>query len=91
MTIRATNNTTITGSPVVNNLFTPAVYLPKTGDTLTTCTIPNSDCITQIGLAWPNPRYTAYANDAYSSDNCVTDNVTDLVWVKNYTTVPSTI
>jgi hypothetical protein len=38
---------------------------------------PREDGATRLGVAWPNPRFTD------NSDGTVTDNLTNLVWLKN--------
>ncbi|HZX48578.1 MAG TPA: DUF1566 domain-containing protein [Nitrospirota bacterium] len=65
--------------------FGPSVIqLPKTGQTtcynssgtVITCTGTGQDGEIQAGAAWPSPRYTV-------SGDCVTDNLTGLMWTKN--------
>ncbi len=46
------------------------------------CTGTDQDGETQIGTAWPNPRFTD------NSDGTVTDNLTDLVWLKDANCYP---
>ncbi len=60
--------------------------LPKTGQTTCTdtagtviaCANTGHDGNLQAGVAWPNPRF---AID--STGNCITDNLTGLMWVRN--------
>ncbi|MBF0525221.1 MAG: DUF1566 domain-containing protein, partial [Deltaproteobacteria bacterium] len=49
--------------------------VPKTGQT--TSYGYYDDGVTQIGVAWPNPRFTN------NNDGTVTDNLTGLVWLRN--------
>lgn len=49
--------------------------IPKTGQTATYGA--RDDGALQRGVAWPNPRFTD------NGDGTVTDNLTDLVWLKN--------
>ena len=49
--------------------------VPKTGRKASHW--PGDDGALQIGVAWPNPRFTD------SSDGTVTDNLTGLIWLKN--------
>ena len=53
--------------------------VPRTGQTpsLPTQATPNSDGDLQKGIAWPTPRFTD------NNNGTVTDNLTDLVWLKN--------
>ncbi len=52
-----------------------AVSLPKTGQTTVYST--DDDGQLQRGVAWPSPRFTVDG-----TGNCVTDNLTGLMWVK---------
>ncbi|KJU87045.1 secreted protein containing DUF1566 [Candidatus Magnetobacterium bavaricum] len=62
-------------------LFLPAeamsgtISLPQTGQT--TSYAAGDDGALKIGVAWPNPRFTANANQT------VTDNLTGLIWAKD--------
>jgi hypothetical protein len=56
------------------NISTSTINLPKTGQT--TSYYPGDDGDLERGVAWPNPRFTV-------SDDCVTDNLTGLMWAKN--------
>jgi hypothetical protein len=52
--------------------------LPKTGQKwLTYDWAPGSDGELQLGMAWPDPRFTD------NGDGTVTDNMTNLIWMKN--------
>ena len=61
-----------------------AIKLPRTGQTSCydtsgtqmTCTGTGQDGAIQAGVAWPNPRFSP-------SGDCVTDNLTGLMWAKN--------
>lgn len=53
---------------------TGAVNIPETGQTMSYAT--RDDGGLQKGVAWPSPRFS-------SSGDCVTDNLTGLMWVKN--------
>jgi len=68
-------------------VFTGTVSLPRTGQTScwdengNPCTCGASGCSghdggIQAGVAWPSPRFT-------DNGDCVTDNLTGLVWVKS--------
>jgi hypothetical protein len=50
------------------------VQLPQTGQT--TSYAAGDDGNLRMGVAWPNPRFTV-------SGDCVTDNLTGLMWTKN--------
>lgn len=60
--------------------------LPKTGQTtcydaagaVVACTSTGQDGELQKGVAWPSPRFTVDG-----TGDCVTDNLTGLMWVKN--------
>jgi uncharacterized repeat protein (TIGR01451 family) len=64
--------------------FSGTVNLPKTGQTKCydtsgneiSCTGTGQDGEIQAGVAWPSPRFTV-------SGDCVTDNLTGLMWAKN--------
>jgi parallel beta-helix repeat protein len=70
--------------PVRTGQLGGAVSLPKTGQTKCydaygneiTCTNTGQDGDIQAGAAWPDPRFTVSAD-------CVTDNLTGLIWAKN--------
>lgn len=76
---------TVTGANLTGKLFTATansngttigtVQLPKTGQTVSYAT--GDDGALQKGVAWPNPRFIDNANGT------VTDNLTDLIWLKN--------
>jgi hypothetical protein len=51
-----------------------AIKLPKTGQSVSYAT--GDDGALQIGVAWPNPRFTD------NGDQTVTDNLTGLMWTK---------
>jgi Protein of unknown function (DUF1566) len=60
--------------------------LPQTGQTACTdaagatiaCANTGQDGDRRAGVAWPNPRFTADG-----TGNCITDNLTGLMWVRN--------
>ena len=54
--------------------ITPAAEIWKTGQTVTGGT--NDDGALRLGVAWPEPRFSA-------NGECVTDNLTGLMWVKD--------
>lgn len=62
--------------------YAATVSLPQTGQTTSyNANTPQRDNgALQIGVAWPNPRFTA------NSDQTVTDNLTGLVWTKDAAT-----
>ncbi len=53
---------------------TSSINLPKTGQTTSYATGDDGDL--EKGVAWPNPRFT-------ESGECVTDNLTGLMWAKS--------
>lgn len=77
---------TIFNGGVSNLMFTvlqPTVYLPQTGENPSTNGCPDpfvaADCNLQSGLVWPNPRFIAMTGTG--SNSCLTDSLTDLMWV----------
>jgi hypothetical protein len=54
------------------------VSLPKTGQTTSYATGDDGDL--QKGVSWPNPRFTVGTG---AEADCVTDNLTGLMWVKS--------
>jgi hypothetical protein len=77
----------VTGTALGGGASVPAP-VEKTGQTLcydpsgatantVTCPGTGQDGETQIGTAWPNPRFTD------NGDGTITDNLTDLIWLKN--------
>ena len=62
-----------------------AVELPKTGQTTTYATGDDGDL--EIGVAWPVPRFKVGTG---AEADCVTDNLTGLMWVKNPDSTPLT-
>lgn len=50
-------------------------YVPKTGQTASYTTGDDGDL--EKGVSWPNPRFTD------NGDGTVTDNLTELIWLKN--------
>lgn len=93
--ISATNLARITGNPLTYTQLTPTVYLPQTGQTptLPIAATAGMDGYTATGIAWayvssgsttPATRFTV-GSDAEA--NCVTDNLTGLMWVKDLNTV----
>ena len=59
-----------------SNRLMYASPVPKTGQT--NSYQPGDDGYYTKGVAWPNPRFTVQADT-----NCVTDNMTGLVWARN--------
>ena len=84
ITITMNSKKTVTANFTVTSetVSTPAV--PKTGQkdcynssgTEINCTGTGQDGESQAGVEWPDPRFTV-------SDDCVTDNLTGLMWAKN--------
>jgi hypothetical protein len=80
------NNSDVTGQDFVGTSsgVESRVNLPKTGQTKCydtagteiSCAGTGQDGDIQAGVAWPNPRFTV-------SGDCVTDNLTGLIWAKN--------
>ena len=66
--------------------FAATLELPRTGQTLcydatgatVSCSSTGQDGEYQLGVAWPNPRFTPVPG--FEAD-CITDNLTGLVWV----------
>jgi len=74
-------NVTIFG--ITGTATTTSTAVPQTGQK--TSYTANDDGAYKKGMAWPSPRFTVGTNDAV---NCVTDNLTGLVWARNaYMTV----
>lgn len=79
-TITATSGS-ISGSAVLKVI----VNLPRTGQTkcydaaglVIACTGTGQDGALQVGVVWPNPRFTD------NGDGTVTDNLTGLIWLKD--------
>lgn len=61
-----------------NSAFAGTVKLPKTGQTTSYATGDDGDL--EKGVAWPSPRFTV--GTGIEAD-CVTDNLTGLMWAKN--------
>jgi len=75
------NGTILQSDPVLNGI----INLPKTGQTKCydslgggeiNCAGTGQDGESQAGVEWPEPRFTV-------SGDCVTDNLTGLMWAKN--------
>lgn len=84
-----------------SNTFNLINYLPQTGEspTIPIIAAAGMDGYTYLGVPWayvtsgtttPPVRFTPYVNSTYSSDNCVMDNLTGLVWAKDETVAPFT-
>ncbi|MBU4200003.1 MAG: DUF1566 domain-containing protein [Verrucomicrobia bacterium] len=71
-------NVTIFGIVGSADSLTYSASVPKTGQT--TSYQAGDDGTYKSGVAWPNPRFTVGAG---TSNNCVTDNLTRLMWLKN--------
>jgi hypothetical protein len=56
----------------------PPAPVPKTGSTLNHQA--GDDVTYQAGVAWPAPRFSTGSG---TSSNCVTDNLTGLMWLRN--------
>ena len=63
----------VSGTPT-----TGTVSLPKTGQTASYST--DDDGTLQKGVAWPSPRFTVGTG---AEADCITDNLTGLMWVKS--------
>src|ERR1039457_87617 len=69
---------------ISNSAYAGTIQLPQTGQTscydangnVINCAGTEQDGNVQAGVAWPNPRFTV-------SGDCVTDNLTGLMWAKN--------
>ncbi|BAV34088.1 hypothetical protein SCL_1790 [Sulfuricaulis limicola] len=74
------------GSESVPPASTGTIALPKTGQTTCTdatnaviaCPGTDQDGEQQTGVAWPNPRFSMDG-----TGNCMTDNLTGLMWVRD--------
>jgi hypothetical protein len=64
----------VSSSLIASVTITIPIRLPKTGQT--TSYYPGDDGDLEKGVNWPNPRFTVNAD-------CVTDNLTGLIWSKN--------
>ena len=73
-----TNGTMHTLNAIMT-LVTNRAPVPKTGQT--TAIVSGDDGALQEGLAWPNPRFTI--GTGVDGTNCVTDNLTGLIWARN--------
>jgi hypothetical protein len=60
-------------------LVTNRAPVPKTGQTFSRGT--GDDVALGIGVTWPNPRFTV--GTGTDGTNCVTDNLTGLMWAQN--------
>jgi len=60
----------------IMTLVTNRAPAPKSGQTTSYRT--DDDGALEIGVAWPNPRFTVQADT-----NCVLDNLTGLIWARN--------
>jgi len=69
-------NVTLFG--IAGTLSTTPSAVPKTGQTTSYTTADDGSLMN--GVSWPNPRFTPGVG-TYS--NCVTDNLTGLMWLKN--------
>ena len=89
--VSATNSAVLIGNPLNYIELTPTVYLRQTGQTPSTPTVATAgmDGFTHAGIPWayvtsgtttPATRFTV-GTDAES--DCVTDNLTGLMWVKS--------
>ncbi len=65
----------------IMTLVTNRAPLPKTGQTNTYAV--DDDGANRIGVAWPNPRFTVGTGTVVNTTNCVTDNLTGLMWARN--------
>ena len=83
--VRATNNAQITGSPLSFSMSTPTVYLAATGQTATTpiTATEGMDGWYQAG-AKVSSRFTIGKG---AEANCITDNLTGLMWIRDLNTV----
>ena len=66
---------TLITSPFALESHAAAVQLPKTGQTISYAAGDDGDL--ELGVAWPNPRFTD------NGDQSVTDNLTGLIWAKD--------
>jgi hypothetical protein len=85
LTVFAQNQNKVVVIPLFGD-DTPSVPapVPKTGQT--TSYVAGDDGALKKGVAWPSPRFTINIRKISGSsvnDGTVTDNLTDLVWLKN--------
>lgn len=71
--------TNVTLFGIAGTLSSASAVVPKTGQK--TSYVTNDDGTYQKGMALPNPRFTVGASG--DAANCVTDNLTGLVWARN--------
>ena len=62
-------------------LVTNRAPVQKTGQTTSYAT--DNDGTLKKGVAWPNPRFTIGTGTVFNTTNCVTDNLTRLMWARN--------
>ncbi len=101
--VSAGNGATINGNPspqtfsnITGTVIAPYVYLPQTGQTptapLDVTATTGADGNVHVGIPWavaPSGGSTA-PNPHFTDDGCeITDNLTNLVWVKDLNTVNS--
>ncbi len=63
--------------PLFESATGPPAPVAKTGQTDIDTTVPGEDGVLAKGVAWPSPRFTD------NGDGTVTDNLTDLIWLRN--------
>jgi len=64
----------------LNEIMEAGIIPPKTGQTNTYAV--GDDGTNQIGLAWPNPRFSPVATNG-AATNQIRDNLTGLIWARN--------
>ncbi len=85
--VNATNNALIAGGTLSFTMSTPTVYLPQTGQTKTTpiTATEGMDGCYQAGIKIDDSkRFTVGMG---TQANCITDNLTGLMWIKNLNTI----
>lgn len=63
--------------PLMDSPTGPPAPVAKTGAPTSDTPVPGEDGVLEKGVAWPSPRFTD------NGDGTVTDNLTDLIWLKN--------
>lgn len=49
------------------------------------------DAKTRLGVVWPEPRFTIGTGDSVNTSNCVTDNLTGLMWSRHCNLATNTV
>ncbi|MFA7173081.1 MAG: DUF1566 domain-containing protein [Kiritimatiellia bacterium] len=63
--------------------------VPQTGQTSSWS--PGDDGVWQAGVSWPVPRFTLGTGETLNTSNCVTDNLTGLMWTRHANLASNTL